>query len=126
MGSTRHGMSIGLERRGSECYLVLKAIGTLTHDDYQILTPMLEGALEGISQPHIKALVDVTELKGWELHAAWDDWQLGLKHGREFDKIALLGNKVWQRLAAKVGDWFVSGEVQYFEDEAKALVWLAE
>ncbi|EKE76193.1 STAS/SEC14 domain-containing protein [Gallaecimonas xiamenensis] len=126
MGTTRHGLSIGLERTGSEFFLVLRAAGTLTHKDYQVITPMLDSALAAVTSPHVKALVDLRELRGWELQAAWDDFRLGLKHGQAFDKIALLGNKVWQQLAAKVGDWFVSGEICYFEEEAEALAWLAE
>lgn len=29
-----HGLSIGIERTGSEFFLTLKAVGTLTHKDY--------------------------------------------------------------------------------------------
>ncbi|WP_115718233.1 SpoIIAA family protein [Gallaecimonas mangrovi] len=126
MGSLRHGMSIGVERTGDQFFLILRAQGTLTHRDYEVITPLLEKALSGVETPHINALVDMTLLRGWELHAAWDDFQLGLKHGQAFDKIALVGNKVWQQLAAKVGDWFISGNIQYFEDETEALGWLLE
>ena len=65
-------------------------------------------------------------LEGWELRAAWDDFKLGLKQGSEFDKIAIFGNRQWQEYAAKIGSWFISGEVKYFEDSNKALAWLHE
>jgi hypothetical protein len=84
----------------------------------------LESAIEGIKHPEIKALIDATELQGWEMRAAWDDLKLGLRHGREFKKIALLGNKEWQKYASKVGSWFISGEIKYFEDASAALGWL--
>ena len=38
----------------------------------------------------------------------------GLKHG----------NKNWQQITARVGSWFISGEVRYFEDMQEALAWL--
>ncbi len=124
MNDTRHGLSIGIERVDDNFFMSLKATGKLTHDDYKTITPMIDSALEGIKEPKVKVLIDGTELEGWELRAAWDDFKLGLKHGNEFDKIAIYGNKNWQEIAAKVGSWFISGEVKYFENYTDALAWL--
>lgn len=126
MTTTKHGLSIGIERVDKHIFLSLKAVGTLTHDDYTIINPLIESALEGIKQPEINVLVDGTELQGWELRAAWDDFKLGLKYNNEFKNIAIVGNKHWQELAAKVGSWFISGNIQYFENIDDALNWLDE
>jgi hypothetical protein len=126
MSSKRHGLSIGIERTGSEFFLSLKAIGKLTHDDYEVITPLIDSALEAVREPRVKALIDGTELEGWELRAAWDDFRLGLKHGNEFTKIAIYGNKRWQEMAARVGAWFISGEVRFFDEQQDALEWLNE
>lgn len=126
MSIKRNGISIGIESIDNEFYLTLKASGKLTHEDYQTITPMIDSALAGIKQAEIKALIDATELEGWEARAAWDDFKLGLKHGSQFVKIAIYGNKRWQDLAAKIGSWFISGEMKYFEDEDAALKWLNE
>ncbi len=77
-----------------------------------------------MDQPIIKFIFDGTELEGWELRAAWDDFKSGLKHGSEFEKIAIYGNKRWQEIGAKVGSWFLSGEVKYFENPDESLRWL--
>ncbi len=124
MGIKRHGLSIGIERVGSEFFLSLKAVGKLTHEDYETITPMIDSALEGVKEPSIKALIDGTEMEGWELRAAWDDFKFGLKHGTEFEKVAIYGNKGWQEITAKIGAWFISGDVKYFEDADEALAWL--
>ena len=121
----RHGLSIGIERINSEFFLTLKASGKLTHKDYETIIPIIDSALAEVKQPKIKALIDGTELEGWELRAAWDDFRLGLKHGNQFVKIAIYGNKGWQEMAAKIGSWFVSGEVKYFENEDTAIEWLS-
>jgi len=126
MNSNRHGLSIGIERVGDNFFLSLKATGTLSHQDYQVITPMIDAALKEVSSPKVKAIVDTTEMQGWELRAAWDDFQLGLKHGSEFEKVAIFGNKHWQAIIAKVGSWFISGEIKYFEDYQKAITWLNE
>lgn len=126
MRNTSHGISIGIERVNKQFLMVLHASGKLTHADYEIITPLLESALEGVTQPSINVLADITELEGWELRAAWDDLKLGLRHGSEFKLIAIVGNKRWQEIAAKVGNWFISGEIQFFTDEQKAMHWLNE
>ena len=124
MSAAKHGVSIGIERVGNEFYLSLKTVGKLTHEDYRVITPMIDSALKGVEKAKIKALVDVTELEGWELRAAWDDFKLGIKHGSEFEKVAMYGNKHWQEVAAKIGSWFISGEVKYFETYDEALSWI--
>ncbi len=124
MSIKRHGLSIGIERSGSDFFLSLKAIGKLTHKDYEMITPLIDSALNAVKEPQVKVLIDGTELEGWELRAAWDDFKIGLKHGNEFVKIAIYGNKHWQQIAAKVGAWFVSGEVKYFENGEDAIAWL--
>jgi hypothetical protein len=124
MSIQRHGISIGIDRVGSEFFLTMRAVGKLTHEDYEVITPMIDSALANVASPKVKALVDVTEMQGWEFRAAWDDFKIGLKHGNEFVKVALYGNQQWQEVAAKIGSWFISGEVKFFDDEAEALAWL--
>ncbi len=126
MGTTKHGLSIGIERTDNFFFLSLKITGKLKHEDYEIITPMINSALEGIKDPEIKALVDGTEMEGWELRAAWDDFKLGLQHGSVFQKVAIYGNKNWQEITAKIGSWFISGEVKYFESYDEAIAWLAK
>ncbi len=124
MNTQRHGINIGLERVDDHIYMQLKVSGKLTHEDYELITPMLDEAVNGLDQPHINAFIDITELEGWELRAAWDDLKLGIKHGREFDRIAVVGNKPWEKYATKVANWFTGGEIEYFEHATEALQWL--
>jgi len=124
MYTVRHGLSVGMERCNGSFLLSLKVIGKLTHEDYEIVVPMLENSISGISHPDIHVLVDATELEGWEMRAAWDDLKLGLKHGREFSRVAIVGNKTWEKVASKIGGWFIAGEMRLFEDVPSALDWL--
>jgi|TARA_B110000116_G_scaffold269017_1_gene284161 hypothetical protein len=87
---------------------------------------MLSSALDGIERCCVKLLIDGTQLEGWELHAARDDFKLGLKYGRQLSRITIYGNKNWQENSAEIGSWFISGEIQYFEDHQNAIAWLQE
>lgn len=124
MNIDRHGLSIGIERSGSDFFMSLKVIGKLTHEDYRQITPLIDSALAELSAPQVDAFVDLTEFEGWALRAAWDDFKLGLKHGNAFRRIAMVGSRRWQEWAAKVGSWFISGEIRYFEEREAALDWL--
>jgi hypothetical protein len=124
MKCQQHGLSIGIERTGSDFFLSMKAHGKLTHKDYEIITPLIDSALLEVKEPKVKALIDATELEGWDVRAVWDDFKIGLKHGNEFEKVAIYGNKQWQELAAKLGSWFISGEIRSFNHEDDAISWL--
>jgi len=126
MNIKRHGLSIGVERVEKKFFIFIKAQGTLSHQDYEIITPIIESALTQVKDPKVNVLFDGTELEGWQARAAWDDLTLGLKYGNDFNKVALYGNKKWQEFSVKVANWFISGEIKYFENEAEALDWLNE
>ena len=121
---SRHGISIGMFRAGDEYFMSMKVVGTLTHADYEKINPILDAATVGMREPKIKILVDLSEFDGWEARAAWDDFSLGLKHGNHFEKLAIYGHKNWQDIAAKIGSWFIGGEMKAFKDRAEALEWL--
>ncbi len=124
MSIRRHGLTIGIERVETRLLVSFKAYGKLTHLDYQAITPMIESAFAEVHHPQVRVLFDARELEGWDLRAAWDDLKLGLKHGQEFEKLAILGQQPWLEWAAKVGKWFMAGEIDIFEDEQAALTWL--
>ncbi|MCU7959560.1 MAG: STAS/SEC14 domain-containing protein [gamma proteobacterium symbiont of Bathyaustriella thionipta] len=126
MSLSRHGISVGIERQENDIWMSLAVAGKLTHADYELFVPMLEEAINQVKQPQIKVLVDALEFEGWEMRAAWDDFKLGLQHGRQFSKIALLGNKPWEKFAAKLAHWFIGGEARYFENTEEAISWLNE
>jgi len=122
----RHGLSVGIDRIEDKFFITFRIVGKLTHDDYAAITPMIAAALSSVEDPKANVLIDATEFKGWELRAAWDDFKLGLKHGSDFYKIAIVGDKRWQQWAAKIGSWFISGEAKHFDNLADALSWLKE
>jgi hypothetical protein len=124
MVASKHGLSVGMERVRNKYFLSLKAAGKLTHEDYGTIKLLIDSALESVKHPKVKILIDGSELDGWELRRAWDDFKLGLKNGNQFDKIAIFGDETWLEQISNISSWFESGEVKYFDDSTTALEWL--
>ena len=122
--SIEHGISIGISSVKNNFFIKLKITGTLTHDDYELMVPMIENALQDISEPKITILIDALEFNGWELHAMWDDLKFGFNHANEFTKIAFVGNKKWEEYAIKISSWFMIGDLEYFENMNDAIIWV--
>lgn len=80
--------------------------------------------MESVDSRHTKMLIDARHFDGWEARAAWDDFKLGLVHGKVFSHLAIVGNKPWEKVLAKLADWILNGECQFFEDYQEALDWL--
>lgn len=91
----------------------IKASGELTDDDYKGLTPVLETAID--EHGPLRLYVDMEEFESWELQAAWDDFAFGVKHWNDFERVALVGDKQWEEISAKIFDKFTKGDIRFFD-----------
>lgn len=101
--------------------------GKLTDEDYQkTLVPELEQAVERWGK--ISLLLEMEDFHGWEPHALWDDFQVGLKYNEAIVRIAMVGDKKWEEWMAKLIKPFVKAEVKYLEHarDHRAWIWLRE
>ena len=117
-------MAIDIVPNGAVLDVTLKATGKLTHGDYEIMVPMLTQAITAMPNIKVNMHLDATEFEGWELEAAWDDFKFGMEFKETFLKIAIVGTKTWQEYLAKMGDWFMDGEVKFFYDLDEAKGWI--
>lgn len=120
----QHSLSISIKRTQARYFLSFKAVGKLRVQDYEMITPLLASALSGTSKPKLDVLIDITQFSGWSVRAAWHNFIQGLKHCGQFERVAVYGCQNWQRILSKAGNWFIAGEVQYFENRISALQWL--
>jgi hypothetical protein len=63
MSTIEHGISIGISRVDNFFFMKIKIKGTLTHEDYERMIPMLKNAIKGVNEPDIRILIDATDLK---------------------------------------------------------------
>lgn len=106
--------------------LAFKASGKLTDADYQSFLPVLEDLIR--KSGCISLYIELDDFHGWEAKAAWDDLQFGLQHDRDFSRIAIVGDKVWEHSAIALANFFMHTGIRFFsKDEAEAAWdWLKE
>lgn len=94
------------------------ASGKLTDADYQYFIP----EFDALAKRHdkVRMLFEMSDFHGWEIKAAWDDLKLGLKHYGHVERIAMIGEKKWQKWMAQLAKPFTAAEVRYF-DAAEAV-----
>lgn len=119
-----HTIAVGISRVNDTFFMKLKISGTLTHQDYELMIPMIENAVKSIENPDVKVLIDALDFNGWEARAMWDDLKFGLTHTELFTKIAFVGSKKWKEYAVKISNWFMIGNIEYFENIDEAILWL--
>jgi hypothetical protein len=95
------------------------ASSTLTHEDYQDFRNHIEEMIR--EHGSVRVLLDLNDFHGWDLRAAWDDLELGLRHLGKFDRCAILGNRSWEKWMIKLGKPFF--RVEYFDRSQREEAW---
>ena len=93
--------------------LAIEAVGEVTHEDYRtILIPKAEAMM--VKGPIKMIYVIRKEFSGYNLEALWDDGAFGIKHWREFRRIAVVADQAWMRAAISMFTPFFSAELRLF------------
>lgn len=104
------------------------ARGKITHDDYEkVLAPMLETAIDANKDKKINFLYVIEGFDGMEMEAMWDDTKLGIRHWRDFERIALVTDVDWIKHATQMFAWMIPAEIKIFPqaDIEKARSWVS-
>lgn len=111
-----------------ENVLGFTAKGTVTAADYEtVLVPAVEASLA--QRPRVRLLYHLgSEFSGFEAGALWDDAKVGLRHLGAWERIALVTDVEWIRIATKALGFAMPGQVRVFSDGelAAAKAWLSE
>lgn len=111
---------------GSDQVLGFKMSGKLHDEDYKQFVPLVDAAIAKAGK--VRLLAQFHDFQGWDLHALWDDIKFSTTHCTKIDRIALVGEKTWEKWMAQVCKPFTLAKVKYFDaaeiEAAKA--WLAE
>lgn len=108
--------------------LAFSAVGKVTGSDYQeVIVPAVERELARGRK--VRLLYHLGEqFEGFEAAAAWADTKIGLEHPAAWERVALVTDVDWLRIATRVFGFAMPGEVRVFgnADLAVAKQWIAE
>jgi len=116
--------AIQIEETSADNVLVCEVKGKLTKEDYGTFVPVLEDAIKRHGK--IRLLFLMTDFKGWELSALWEDVKFDAKHFAHIERLAMVGDKAWERGMAVFCKPFTTAKVKYFDraELAEAKRWI--
>lgn len=99
----------------------IKVDGKLTKEDYAVLIPYLENLITEYGR--VSVLCDLTDFEGIELEAFWKDFKFSIRHLRDFERLAVVGDQRWLEWCTKVFTPMVKTEMKYFGPDRLAEAW---
>ena len=103
----------------------VQVTGKLSKEDYEYFVPRTEKLLQN---GKVRILFSMHEFSGWEMGALWEDIKFDIKHFKDIDRLAMVGDKKWEHGMAMFCKPFTTAKLQYFDqcEIEQARAWLAE
>jgi hypothetical protein len=110
----------------SDNVLGFKMSGKLHDEDYKIFVPLVDNAIAAHGKVRMLALFH--DFHGWDIPAMWDDIKFATTHCTKIERIALVGDKTWEKWMTLVCKPFTLAKIKYFDvsQMAAAEQWIAE
>lgn len=93
----------------------------LKDEDYDRLIPILEEKIR--SYGTIRWYFEMREFEGWSLSAMWRDLKFDFRNKENLERIAMVGNKEWEKELTQLMKPFTGARIKYFQtrerEEAK-------
>jgi hypothetical protein len=107
--------------------VALSAKGRVTRADYaEVLIPKVREALAGHAK--IRCYYELgADFSGIEPAAVWEDFKVGIEHLSRWERVAVVTDVEWIRLAVGAFRFLVPGEIRIFStaEAAEARRWIA-
>jgi hypothetical protein len=119
-------MAIQLTEKNGGKVLEVHVSGKLAHEDYQHFVPEFERLVK--QHGKIRVLFEMAGFHGWEAGALWDDVKFDLKHFSDIERLALVGDKQWEKGMSVFCKPFTTAKIRYFDRAAiaEARAWLEQ
>jgi hypothetical protein len=103
-----------------------KMSGKLHDEDYKKFVPLVDAEIA--REGKVNVLAQFHDFHGWDAKALWDDIKFSTTHCTKFKKIAIVGEKAWEKWMAMVCKPFTMAKIRYFDapEFEAAKTWLAK
>jgi hypothetical protein len=117
-------MTVILEDKIAENTIEIRLSGKIKREDYDRYVPQIEQIIA--QRGKVRALVIMEDFHGWDAAGLWQDIKFDWKHFSDFERIAFVGEKTWEKGMSKFCKPFTTAEIRYFtpdkSDEARRWV----
>jgi hypothetical protein len=108
--------------------VAVRGTGTITRDDYDtVLIPAVEKALQ--SHDKVRFLYEIGPgFEGYDASAAWEDFKVGIEHFSRWERIAVITDVEWIKLAMQAFSVFLPGAIRVYptEEASQARLWITQ
>jgi len=99
----------------------VKLEDALTQDDYDVLVPFLKDRMRRFTTARF--CFEMDGVNAWEPEDAWDDLAFDLRHTRDVDRVAVVGDDAWETWTQKLHVLFPEATIGLYTDEEKEDAW---
>ncbi len=119
-------MADSLEIVSSGKMLHVRATGKLTKESYGTFVPLVDKQIE--EHGKIRVLFEMHDFHGWTAGAIWEDLKFDLKHWRDIERLAIVGESKWEKGMAVFCKPFTAAKIKYFDhtELSEANAWIEE
>lgn len=106
-------------------FIIVRASGVLTANDYKSAVPEIEHAIELSGRP-LRVFLRLEDFRGWEVKALWEELKFDLRHRRDTGRVAVIGDTKLEEWGTGAAATFAKAEMRFFsyDQEAEARRWL--
>jgi len=97
---------------------------TLTEEDHALFVSTLRNELE--EHTTTRVFLEIDDVDDWEPEQKWEELALDIRYVQNLDKVAVVGDDVWEPLMDKIELLFPMSQIQAYDDEDReeALDWI--
>src|SRR5580704_16153587 len=85
----------GLETISVGRVLEVRVTGKLTKEAYQKFVPAVDAQIKQYGK--LRILFIMQDFHGWTAGAMWEDLKFDLKHWKDIERLAIVGDKKWEK-----------------------------
>ncbi len=105
-------MAIKLEEKQNGKLVEVHLSGRIAKQDYELFVPEMDRLVHDHGKLHL--LVDMHDFHGWTPGALWEDIKFDVKHFADIKRVAMVGEKKWQRAMSQFCRPFTTAKIRYF------------
>ncbi len=119
-------MSVKIQKKKDGRIVIVSATGKLAADDYRRFVPDVEEAVRRFGK--IRIMFVMQDFHGWDAGALWEDITFDAKHFSDIERLALVGDRQWEKGMSVFCRPFTTADINYFDlaEMQRAAAWIQE